>query len=123
MAGRCFAFPTDGHARSAGATRDNAPPPPYMSAMRSWLAVIPLFLLLALAFYIAGTAWIRFDSDIPFIGWLAIGGGAFFSLLVGGGLMTLLFYSNRHGYDDLSGGDGAKDAEPPAPSWKRTDSA
>jgi hypothetical protein len=28
------------------------------------------------------------------------------SLLVGGGLMALVFYSSRHGYDDLSGGDG-----------------
>jgi hypothetical protein len=29
-----------------------------------------------------------------------------FSLLIGGGLMALVFYSSRHGYDDLSGGDG-----------------
>ncbi len=95
--------------------------------MRSWLAVTPLFALLVLALYIAGSAWIRFDYDIPFIGWLAILGGAFFSLLVGGGLMALLFYSSRHGYDDLSGGDGAKNGakndKPPEASWKRTDSA
>jgi hypothetical protein len=41
--------------------------------------------------------------------------------------MALLFYSSRHGYDDLSGGDGAKHTakndEPPEPSWKRNDSA
>jgi len=37
-------------------------------------------------------------------------GGILFSLLVGGGLMALVFYSNRHGYDDLSGGDS--DAKP-----------
>jgi hypothetical protein len=29
-------------------------------------------------------------------------------LLVGGGLMALVFYSHRHGYDDLSGGDGGQ---------------
>ena len=29
---------------------------------------------------------------------------AYFFLL-SGGLMALVFYSNRHGYDDLSGGD------------------
>jgi hypothetical protein len=34
-------------------------------------------------------------------------GGILFSLLLGGGLMALVFYSSRHGYDDLSGGDGA----------------
>jgi len=28
--------------------------------------------------------------------------------VIGGGLMALIFYSNRHGYDDLSGGDGGK---------------
>jgi hypothetical protein len=96
-----------------------------MNGMRSWLAVIPLLILLALAVYIAGTAWIRFDYDIPFEGWLALIGGATATLLVGGGLMALLFYSNRHGYDDLSGGDRAKnrnmDEEPPETSWKRTD--
>jgi hypothetical protein len=30
----------------------------------------------------------------------AIVGGVLFSLLVGGGLMALVFYSSRHGYDD-----------------------
>ena len=89
--------------------------------MRSWWAVIPLLLLLMLALYIAGSAWLRFDYDIPFVGWLAIVGGAAFSLLVGGGLMALLFYSSRHGYDDLSGGDRAKNEEPPDASWRRTD--
>lgn len=36
---------------------------------------------------------------------MAIAGGVLVSLLVGGGLMALVFYSHRHGYDDLSGGD------------------
>ena len=36
---------------------------------------------------------------------VAIIGGVLVSILVGGGLMALVFYSNRHGYDDLSGGD------------------
>ena len=101
--------------------RDMSQLPPYMSAMRSWLAVIPLFALLALALWFAGTSWMHLHGDIPFIGWLAIAGGAILALLVGGGLMTLLFYSSRHGYDDLSGGDRAKDEEPPEASWKRTD--
>jgi hypothetical protein len=30
-------------------------------------------------------------------------GGVVFSLLVGAGLMTLLFYSSRKGYDDQAG--------------------
>ncbi len=36
----------------------------------------------------------------PHQGRVAIGGGVLVSLLVGGGLMALVFYSDRHGYDD-----------------------
>ncbi len=77
--------------------------------MRKALWLVPLFALLAVSLWFAGTAWSHFDAseiDIPFYGYLAIGGGVVMSLLVGGGLMALVFYSSRHGYDDLSGGDG-----------------
>jgi len=75
--------------------------------MRKILLFVPLFALLAGSLWFAGDSWVHLAGDaIPFYGWLAIGGGVFFSLLVGGGLMALMFYSNRHGYDDLSGGDG-----------------
>lgn len=33
-------------------------------------------------------------------GWTAMIIGAVFSIVVGGGLMALLFYSSRHGYDE-----------------------
>jgi hypothetical protein len=70
------------------------------------LIIVALFALLAVSIWFAGAAWLRFGSDaIPFYGYLAIVGGALFSLLVGGGLMTLMFYSSRHGYDDLSDGE------------------
>ena len=70
------------------------------------LIVIALFALLALAVWFAAAAWLRLDDDaIPFSGYDAIIGGVLFSLLIGGGLMALVFYSSRHGYDDLSGGD------------------
>jgi len=76
-----------------------------MCAMRA-LLVIALLALLALALWFAVSAWIHLAGDeIPLYGYLAIAGGVLFSLLVGGGLMALVFYSNRHGYDDLSGGD------------------
>jgi hypothetical protein len=65
------------------------------------LVIIALFALLALALWFAGTAWQRLGGDpIPLYGWIAIVGGVFFSLLIGGGLMGLVFYSSRHGYDD-----------------------
>jgi hypothetical protein len=72
-----------------------------MSAMRILLVAVPLFALLALSVWFAATAWVRLGGDeIPFYGYVAIGGGVLFSLLVGGGLMALVFYSSRHGYDD-----------------------
>jgi len=71
------------------------------------LLVIALLALLAFALWFAASAWVHLAGDeIPLYGYLAIAGGVLFSLLVGGGLMALVFYSNRHGYDDLSGGDG-----------------
>ena len=36
-------------------------------------------------------------------GWIALGLGCGLSLLVGGGLMALVFHSSRHGYDDRAG--------------------
>ena len=72
-----------------------------MTAMRKWIVFVPLFALLALALWFAASSWVHLAGDaIPSYGWVAIAGGVVFSLLVGGGLMALVFYSNRHGYDD-----------------------
>jgi hypothetical protein len=78
----------------------------YMTVMRKFLIIVPLLALLALSVWFAVAAWVRLGGEaIPFYGYVAIAGGVLFSLLVGGGLMALVFYSSRHGYDDLSGGD------------------
>ena len=79
---------------------------PYIGPMRA-LIILALFALLAVSVWFVGAAWLRLGGDeIPFYGYVAIAGGVLFSLLIGGGLMALVFYSSRHGYDDLSGGDG-----------------
>jgi hypothetical protein len=81
----------------------------YMTVMRKVIVFTPLFALLAGAIWFAASSWVHLaGAVIPIYGWFAIAGGALFSLLVGGGLMALVFYSNRHGYDDLSGGDGGR---------------
>ena len=65
------------------------------------LIILALFALLAAAIWFAVAAWERpGGGEIPFYGYLAIFGGVLVSLLVGGGLMGLVFYSSRHGYDD-----------------------
>ena len=70
------------------------------------ILVAALFALLALSVWFAAYAWNHLGGDpVPSYGYVAIAGGVVVSLLVGGGLMALVFYSSRHGYDDLSGGD------------------
>ena len=75
-----------------------------MTVMRTLVVVVPLLALLALSVWFAGAAWVRLGGEpIPVYGYVAIVGGVLFSLLVGGGLIALVFYSNRHGYDEGAG--------------------
>lgn len=74
--------------------------------MRKLLPIAPLFALLAASLWFAIYSWNSFEGPpMPPWGYAAMAGGIVFSLLIGCGLMALLFYSSRHGYDDLSGGD------------------
>ena len=67
------------------------------------LLILSLFGLLAASVWFAGAAWEHLGGEpIPAYGYVAIAGGVLISLLVGGGLMALVFYSHRHGYDDVS---------------------
>jgi hypothetical protein len=76
----------------------------YTSAMRKLLMFVPLFALLAVSLWFAASAWRHLSGgDIPFYGYAAIIGGVLASLAVGGGLMALVFYSSRHGYDEGQG--------------------
>ena len=42
------------------------------------------------------------DIEIGKHGWIALGLGTFFSLLIGCGLMALMFFSSRRGYDEAA---------------------
>jgi hypothetical protein len=65
------------------------------------LLILALFGLLALAIWFAASVFTHIGGGaIPLYGYVAIAGGVIFSLGVGGGLMALVFYSNRRGYDD-----------------------
>jgi hypothetical protein len=44
-------------------------------------------------------------------GWIALGLGTFFSLLIGVGLMSLMFFSSRSGHDEAA--DPFRTREPP----------
>ena len=57
-------------------------------------------ILIAAAWYAMGTWNAVSGPPMPTTGYVAIALGVVFSLVVGCGLMALLFYSNRHGYDE-----------------------
>jgi hypothetical protein len=60
-----------------------------------------LLAILIAAAWFAARAWIAVSGPpMPVAGYVAMTLGIVFSLVVGCGLMALLFYSNRHGYDD-----------------------
>jgi hypothetical protein len=60
-----------------------------------------LVAILAAAGWYAASAWVSLNGPpMPEAGWVAMVLGVAFSLVVGCGLMALLFYSSRHGYDE-----------------------
>jgi heme/copper-type cytochrome/quinol oxidase subunit 2 len=63
--------------------------------------VVVLFAMLVAAGWHAMTAWSGVNgAPMPTTGYVAMTLGIVFSLVVGCGLMALLFYSSRHGYDE-----------------------
>jgi hypothetical protein len=57
--------------------------------------------LLVFAIVVAYYGWISAaGTDVPESGYLAMALGIIFALVIGIGLMGLLFYSSRYGYDE-----------------------
>jgi hypothetical protein len=73
--------------------------------MGKYLAIGSLLALLAFVLWIAWQQWSMVVVDMPAWAWAAIILGGGLSLLVGFGLMALMFYSARHGYDDPAKSD------------------
>jgi hypothetical protein len=88
-----------------------------------------LLAFLAGAIYVGHYGWVSAgDVPMPPWGWLMMGLGIFFTLVIGGSLMILIFYSSRAGYDEApqieydDGSDAetvAPKSEPPAGSARR----
>ena len=69
--------------------------------VRMALIAVPLLAILIAACWFAVRAWLTISGPaVPVSGYIAMAAGVGFSLVVGCGLMALLFYSNRHGYDE-----------------------
>ena len=82
---------------------------PYMRLMQKLTVILPLLALLAASVWFAYYVWASdAGPPLPASGYVAMALGVLFSLVVGIGLMALIFYSHRHGYDERGQG-GFKD--------------
>lgn len=67
----------------------------------SWSILIVLLLLLVATGIVTYFGWtLANDTDMPTSGYVAMAFGVVISLAVGFGLMALIFYSSRKGYDE-----------------------
>ena len=74
---------------------------PKLSSLGTIVLVVALFAILIAAGWFASRAWLSVQGPpMPADGYIAMTLGIVFSLIVGCGLMALLFYSSRHGYDE-----------------------
>jgi hypothetical protein len=77
----------------------------YINSMQKWAIILPLVAFLGAAMWFAFHVWTTdAGPPMPASGYVAMTIGILFSLVVGIGLMALVFYSHRHGYDE--GGQG-----------------
>lgn len=68
--------------------------------MKNLVLYLLLGFLLLLACIVGISTWTNLgDVSLGTHGWIALSGGVVLTLLVGGGLMALVFYSNRSGHD------------------------
>jgi hypothetical protein len=78
--------------------------------MRILAVIVPLFVILAAAVWWAATLWNSVEGPpMPAGGYVAMWAGVVFSLVIGCGLMVLMFYSSRHGYDERARGERGRD--------------
>jgi cytoskeletal protein RodZ len=68
-----------------------------------WLIIAVLLGLLGATVWYLVKVWTE-TSGMPAYGYVAMGVGAVVALALGFGLMALMFYSNREGYDDSAQG-------------------
>ncbi len=74
---------------------------PALSTVGTIAIIAILLAFLGVALWYAANAWLSVSGPpMPAAGYIAMVLGIVFSLIVGCGLMALLFYSSRHGYDE-----------------------
>jgi hypothetical protein len=82
-----------------------------MSKLGAVVAGFLTLCVIAVAVYL----WHSFgDVDVSLGGYLALIGGGLATFGLGVGLMGLVFYSNKKGFDDRAGGAGRQEKTTPA---------
>jgi len=77
--------------------------------MGAWIIIGFLLALLAVAGWGSYQGWmLHSDTPMPASGYIAMTLGIVLSVVVGCGLMALLFYSSRKGYDEPAERDVSK---------------
>ena len=73
----------------------------------TWIAATAAVAAVVAVAVVIGEFWSDTgDSEISEAGWFAMGLGIFVTLVLGIGLMSLVFFSNRRGYDETGRRDG-----------------
>src|SRR5499427_11091581 len=89
-----------------------APTPKTKSGIGTIALVVALLGLLIAASWFAVRGWTAIEGPpMPEVGYVAMTIGVVFSLLLGVALMTLVFYSSRHGYDERASGERRADSD------------
>ena len=74
--------------------------PPRVGAV-AWMVILVLLSLLVATDFVAYLGWTLADGvEVSTAGYVAMAAGVLFSLIIGCGLMALVFYSSRSGYDE-----------------------
>ncbi len=69
-------------------------------SIAGWFALLILVALLAFAVWYGVAGWYALgDVNVSFFGWVALIVGSLVTVVIGAGLMALVFYSSRHDMD------------------------
>jgi drug/metabolite transporter (DMT)-like permease len=74
-------------------------PKPAPIGVGGWIAIVVMGVFLGLAIWYAFWGWNLTQAQIDTPGMIALVLGVVISVLLGGGLMALLFWSHNKGYD------------------------
>jgi len=75
-----------------------------VGARSTWIAVVVAAIAVGVVLAVVAAMWAQVgDVEMSASGWVALVLGVAVALILGMGLMALVFFSSRHGYDERDG--------------------